>query len=160
MKIKRLLFITHLSRVLPFPVCGRVQVYNERSLHTKFCSQGIQTSFYESTPTTQDPVGNTISPRPPGSTGNVRANIPDASEECRILFKCFLARKVSGGCMTSSNRLKATERSHFHTSLLYVGLHYKLSEYRKKRRLRVQNRSAGCILSCTNPSRQQEVPTF
>ena len=33
-------------------------------------------------------------------------------------------------------------------------------EYRKKRRSRVQNRSAGCVLSCTNPSRQQEEPTF
>ena len=93
------------------------------------------------------------------STGNVRANIPDASEECRILFKCFPGMQ-SVRRVTSSNRLKATELSHFHTSLLYVGLHYKLSEYCKKRRLRVQNRSAGCILSCTNPSRQQEVPTF
>ena len=30
----------------------------------------------------------------------------------------------------------------------------------KKRRLRVQNRSAGCVLSCTNTSTQQEVPSF
>ena len=30
----------------------------------------------------------------------------------------------------------------------------------KKRRLCVQNRSAGCILSCTNTSTQQEVPSF
>ena len=30
----------------------------------------------------------------------------------------------------------------------------------KKGRLRVQNRSAGCILSCTNTSTQQEVPSF
>ena len=39
--------------------------------------------------------------------------------------------------------------------------YYKLSaEYRKKRRLRVQNRYAGCVLSHTNPSSKQEVPTF
>ena len=30
----------------------------------------------------------------------------------------------------------------------------------EKRRLRVQNRSAGCVLSCTNTSTQQEVPLF
>ena len=30
----------------------------------------------------------------------------------------------------------------------------------EKRRLRVQNRSAGCVLSCTNTSTQQEVPSF
>ena len=30
----------------------------------------------------------------------------------------------------------------------------------KKRRLRIQNRSAGCVLSCTNTSTQQEVPSF
>ena len=29
-----------------------------------------------------------------------------------------------------------------------------------KRRLLVQNRSAGCVLSCTDTSRQQEVPSF
>ena len=41
---------------------------------------------------------------------------------------------------------------------MYV--HYKISsEYRQKRRLCVQNRSAGCVLSCrpTNTSKQQEV---
>ena len=38
-------------------------------------------------------------------------------------------------------------------------LHYKLSsEYRAKRRLRVQDRPAGCVLSRTNSSKQQEVP--
>ena len=39
--------------------------------------------------------------------------------------------------------------------------HYKLSaQYRQMRRLRVQNRSAGCTLSCTDTSKQQEVPSF
>ena len=59
--------------------------------------------------------------------------------------------------MVSSDRFKMTECTHSCTSLLYV--HYKLSsDYRQKRRLRIQNRSAGCVLSFTNPSRQQEVP--
>ena len=52
--------------------------------------------------------------------------------------------------MASSNRLKTTERSHLHvhTSLSYA--HYKLSaEYSQKRRICVQTRSAGCILSGT-----------
>ena len=44
-------------------------------------------------------------------------------------------------------------------SLSYV--HYKLnSEYHQKRRLCVQNRSAGCIHSCTDASRQQEISTL
>ena len=40
-------------------------------------------------------------------------------------------------------------------------IYHKLSdEYRRKRRLGIQNRSAGFILSCCNPSGQQVVPTF
>ena len=99
--------------------------------------------------------------------GNVRANIPDASEErnnggahgfSRILFKCFpcvqIVRRV-----VSSNRFKTTECSHLHTSLSYV--HYKLSaEYRmdKKRRLRVQNRSAGCVLTHPDSRKYLSLP--
>ena len=61
--------------------------------------------------------------------------------------------------VASSNKFKRTERSHLCSSLSYA--HYKLSaEYHKKRRLRIQNRSAGCILSCTSTSRQQEVALF
>ena len=80
------------------PVCGEVEVNKEQSLRVKYCSQGIQTLFYESTPSAQDPMGNTISPGAPISSGNVRANIADASEErdyrgasrfSRILFKRF-----------------------------------------------------------------------
>ena len=140
------------------PVCGGVKAYYERSLHIKYgYRQGVQTSFYESTPSTEDPMGNTISPGAPRSTGNARANIPDTLEECdnrgasgfsRILFKCFPGAQ-SIRRVESSNRLKTTERSHFCTSLLYV--RNKLSsEYCKKSRLHVQKRSAGCLLSCTN----------
>ena len=127
----------------------------------KYRSQGVQTSFYESTPSAQDPMGITISPGAPDS-GNAWENIPDASEKhdnrgtsgySRILFKCFPGTQSVR--RMSSNRFKTTERS-LCTSLSYP--HYKLSaEYCRKRRLHVQNRSAGCILSCTNTSRQQEV---
>ena len=58
-----------------------------------------------------------------------------------------------------SYRLKTTEPPHRRFSFSHA--HYKLSaEYHRKRRLRVQDRSAGCVLSCTNTSRQQEVPSF
>ena len=61
--------------------------------------------------------------------------------------------------MASSNRLKTTEQPHRCSSIPHA--HHKLSaEYRQKRRLRIQNRFAGCVLSCTNTSRQQEVPLF
>ena len=90
---------TSASRRATKPVCGGVEAYNERSLRVKYRNQGVQTSFYESTPSAQDLMGNTISPGAPESTVNARANIPDASVECdnrnasglaRILFKHFL----------------------------------------------------------------------
>ena len=149
------------------PVCGGVEAYNERSLCVKYRDQGVQTSFYESTPSAQDPVGNKISLGAPEDPGNVTANIPDASKErdhrdtsrySRILFKRIPGMQ-SVRRVASSNKFKTTERSHLHTSLLDA--HYKLSaQYRQMRRLRVQNRSAGCVLSCTDTSRQQEVPSF
>ena len=58
-----------------------------------------------------------------------------------------------------SYRLKTTETPHRRFSLSHA--HHKLSaEYRQKGRLSVQNKSAGCVLSCTYTSGQQEVPTF
>ena len=112
-------------------------------------------------------MGNAILQGAPESTGNARANIPDASEErdnrgasgfFRILFKHYPGTQ-SVRRFASSNRFKTTEHSHFRTSFLYA--HYKLStEYNKKRRLRIQNISAGCVILCTNPSRQQVVPKF
>ena len=63
------------------------------------------------------------------------------------MYRCIvpaLVRKASG--------FKASSLSH---------AHHKLSaEYHQKSRLRIQNRSAGCVLSCTNTSRQQEVPSL
>ena len=58
--------------------------------------------------------------------------------------------------VASSNRIKTTERPH-RRSLLS---HAHSAEYRQKMRLRVQDRSAECVLSSTNTSRQQEVPSF
>ena len=59
--------------------------------------------------------------------------------------------------VASSHRSKESERSHSRSSFPYV--HDKLcSKLRRKRRLRVQDRSAGCVLSRTDSSKQQEVP--
>ena len=63
------------------PVCGGVETYNERSFSVKYRSQGIQTSFYESSHSAADSLGDMI---PPGDTedpGNVRANLPNASKD-------------------------------------------------------------------------------
>ena len=145
-------------------LCG-VEAYNERSLCVKHCNQGVQTSFYESTPSAPDPLENSIPQRVTEDSGNARANFPNLSKErnlrdisrySRVLLEC-----ISGSQgvwrVASSYILKTTEPPQRHSSLSHA--HHKLSvEYR--RRLRVQNRFAGCVLSCTNTSGQQEVPTF
>ena len=83
---------------------------------------------------------NAVTEVPPNSQ-NFTQHIPDTQSFRRV---------------ASSNRFKKSERSHFCTSFSYV--HYKLSsEYHAKRRLRVQDRPVGCVLSCTNSSKQQEV---
>ena len=134
---------------VPVSVCGGVEAYNE------------------STPPASDSLGNTIPPGDIEDPGNARADFPNASEErnlryisrhSRVLFECIPGmqgiRRVA-----SSYRLKTTEPTHRCSSLSHA--HHKLSaEYRLKRRLRVQNRSAGCVLSVSNISTQQEVPSF
>ena len=151
-----------------------MEAYNERSLRVKYRNKGVQTSFYESTPSTQDPQGNKISPgvrreirssQGPEEVLGMREHIPYASEERdnrgasefpRILLK-HIPGTQSFRRVVSSNRFKKSECPHSCTSFSYV--HYKLSaEYHAKRRLCVQNRPAGCVLSCTDPSKQQEVP--
>ena len=75
--------------------------------------------------------------------------ISEISPDTRVPFEHFPGTQGFWR-VGSSYRLKTTEPPH-----------HKLSaEYRRKRRLRIQNRSAGFILSCCNPSGQQEVPTF
>ena len=64
------------------PVCG-VEAYNKRSFWVKYCSQGVQTSFYETTASASDSLGNTISQR-----------VTEDSRNARVLFE---VRKASGG---------------------------------------------------------------
>ena len=143
-------------------------MYNEQSFCVKYRSQGVQTSFYESTPSASDSLGNTIPPGDIEDPGNARADFPNASEErnLRNISRHFriLFERIHGTQgiwrVASSYRLKTTKPPHRRSSLSHA--HHKLSaEYcRKKRRLHVKNRSAGCVLSCTNTSTQQEVPLF
>ena len=72
----------------------------------------------------------------------------------------FLVRKSTGGwrpVIDLKNLNAHIHAPHFHmftiSSVLSV-----LSKLCRKRRLRVQNRSAGCVLPCTDSSKQQEVP--
>ena len=132
------------------PVCGGVEVYNERSLRVKYSSQGVQTSFYESIPSAQDPLGDTTSHGFTEDSGNARANIPNSSKECNLRdtsrFSRVLFERIPGmqgfWRVESSNSLKATECPHRRTSLSHA--HNKISaEY-----------------TYTNTSRQQEVPLF
>ena len=51
------------SQGMTMPVCEGVEAYNERCVCVKYRSQGVQTSFYESTPSASDPLGNTIPQR-------------------------------------------------------------------------------------------------
>ena len=76
-------------------------------------------------------------------------------------FTRFLLERIPGKesfrRVASSYRSKESERPHSHTSFPYV--HDKLcAKLCRKRRLCVQDRSAGCALPCTDPSKQQKVP--
>ena len=145
--------------------CGGVETYNERSLCIKYRSQGVQTSFYESTPSPSNPLGDQISSGPRENSRHAGTNHPHASKERdnrgAAEFSRVLLERIPGTKsfmrVASSYRCKESERPYSCTSFPYV--HYKLSsKLRSKRRLRLQNRSAGCILSRTYPSQQQKVP--
>ena len=102
--------------------------------------KGVQTSFYESTPSASDSLGNTIPPGDIEDPGNARADFPNASEEhnlrnisrhSRVVFK-----RIHGTLgiwrVASSYRLKTTEPPHRCSSLSHA--HHKLSaEYRQKK---------------------------
>ena len=145
-----------------------MEVYNKRSFCVKYRSQGVQTSFYESTPSASDSLGNTIPPGDIDDPGNVKADFPNASEEHQFLeispdtpgfySNAVMVRKASGGwrpvidLKQVNHHIDAPHfRMHTISSVLCTVI---------KRRLHVQNRYAGCILSCTNTSTQQEVPLF
>ena len=80
----------------------------------------------------------------------------DASRLTRVLLE-RIPGKESFRRVASSYRSKESERPHSCTSFPYV--HDKLcAKLCRKRRLRVQDRSAGCVLPCTDSSKQQKVP--
>ena len=121
-------------------VYGGMEVYNKRSFCVKYRSQGVQISFYESTPSASDSLGNTIPPGDIEDPGNARADFPNASEEhnlrnisrhSRVLFE----RSHDTQCIwrvASSYRLKTSEPPHRRSSLSHA--HHKLSAvYRHKK---------------------------
>ena len=140
-------------------------MYYKRSLRSKFRSHGVQTSFYESTPSPTNSLGDQISSGSTRSFGHAGTNYPYAPKERHSRgasrFSRFLFKRIPGTeiyrRVVSSYRSKESERPHSCTSFPYV--HDKLcAKLCQKRRLRVQNRSAGCILPCTDSSKQQKVP--
>ena len=73
------------SRGMTMPFCGGVEAHNERSLRVKYRSQGVQTSFYESTPSAHAPPPSKFRfPKVIEDSGNARANIPNALKECNL----------------------------------------------------------------------------
>ena len=142
-----------------------METYYERFLRSKYHSQGVQTSFYESTPSPSNSLGDQISPGPTRNFGHAGTNHPHApkernyrgaSEFTRVLFEHIPVTK-SFRRVASSYRFKESERPHSCTSFPYV--HDKIcAKLCPKRRLHVQNRPAGCVISRTYSSQQQEVP--
>ena len=149
------------------PVCGGVKAYNERSFCVKYRSQGYKLYFTSPLLLLQTPWEIRS---PEGSQ-----KIQGMQEQISLMLQKNAISEISPDTpesysspipgtqgiwrMAPSYRLKRTEPPHRRSSLLHA--HYKLSaEYHRKRRLGDQNRSAGCVLSCTDTSGQQEVPTF
>ena len=70
----------------------------------------------------------------------------------------FMVRKASGGWRLVID-LKQLNH-HIDAPHLHMHTISSVLSTVEKRRLCIQNRSAGCVLSCTNTSTQQEVPSF
>ena len=68
----------------------------------------------------------------------------------------FLVRKASGGCRPVID-LKSLN-AHIHAPHFRMFTTKLCAKLRPKRRLRIQNRSAGCVLSRTYSSQQQKIP--
>ena len=70
----------------------------------------------------------------------------------------FMVRKASGGWRPVID----LKQLNHHIDAPHFRMHTISSVLStvEKRRLCIQNRSAGCVLSCTNTSTQQEVPSF
>ena len=142
-----------------------METYYEQSLRSKYRSQGVQTSFYESTPSPTNSLGDQISTGSTGNFGHAGTNLHYAPKEHdnrgASRFARFLLERIPGKesfrRVASSYRSKESERPHSSTSFPYV--HDKLcAKLCRKRRLCGQDRSAGCALPCTDPSKQQKVP--
>ena len=117
------------SRATTMPVCGGVEAYNGRFLCVNYRSQGVQTSFYESTLSAPDPLENSIPQQVTEDSGNARANFPNASKEhnlrdisrysTRVLFE-----RIPGSQgfwrVVSSYKLKTTETPHRRSSLSHA----------------------------------------
>ena len=142
-----------------------METYYERSLRSKYRSQGVQTSFYESIPSPTNSLGDKISTGPSRDFGHAGTNHPYAPKErengsasrlTRVLLERFPGKEGLRR-VAPSYRSKESKLTYSRASFPYV--HDKLcAKLCRKRRLRVQNRSAGCVLSCTDSSKQQEVP--
>ena len=83
-----------------------METYYERSLRSKYRSQGVQTSFYESTPSPTDSLGDKISTGPSRDFGPAGTNHPYAPKNAitevppdspGFYSNVFLVRKASGG---------------------------------------------------------------
>ena len=98
--------------------CGVVETYNERSLRIKFRSQGVQTSFYESTPSPSNSLGDQISPGSRRNSRHAGTNRPHASKELdnrgASEFTRVLLERIPGSksfrSLASSYRSKESER--------------------------------------------------
>ena len=128
-------------------------------------AKGYRLRFCESTPSPTNSLGDQISTGSTGNFGHAGANFPHAPKErdnrCASRLTRVLLERIPGKesfrRVASSYRSKESERPHPCTSFPYV--HDKLcAKLRRKRRLRVQDRSAGCVLSRTDSSKQQKVP--
>ena len=120
-------------------VYGGVEVYNERSFCVKYRSQGVQTSFYGSTPSASDTLGNTIPPGDIEDPGNARADFPNASEERNLInissYSRVLFEHIQGmqgiWRVASKYRLKTTKPPHRRSSLSHHTISSVLSTIKK-----------------------------
>ena len=101
-------------------LCGGVETYHERSLRSKYRSQGVQTSFYESTPSPTNSLGDQISTGSSRNLGHAGTNFPYAPKErdnggASRLTRVLLERipgKESFRRVASSYRSKESECPH------------------------------------------------
>ena len=101
-----------------------METYYERSLRSEYRSQGVQTSFYESTPSPTNSLGDQIFAGSTGNFGHAGADFPYAPKErdnrgASRLTRVLLERipgKESFRRVASSYRSKESERPHPHTS--------------------------------------------